>query len=808
MADSTDAAAYAIQGAASSFLSTLKSKFRTSQIAIDFVVKEVNSLTDLYLDFLKERISVNCAIQDGHLRLDQVFSELESLRGQSLFAGVETQPYLDSYIAHQSTDLPFGLKQLVFDWKVVYRRGIPHRVPAEYAYVVPFLQQLEQLLNCKDVLHCVDNPRPSPDGVFKTITDGYFYKAHFIVVRNGPKTLSIVIYVDDVQFADPCKSKKLKHKYRLFYWCLGNIYPELRSSLKAINLIGIVNYKVAKKYGNEEILKLFMKDIKALGDGVKLKINGEERLFHGILQFVAADIPAAANLGGFKESHFALRPCRMCMCTRFDICDHFREDENLLRRIDEHEKSVLQVEAKKLKTPLVTMVDVSLTSRQEVDTFEEEEEEREFIQDVRPAIVFNDHHDPSVNYGINARSPLAEAPGFDVTKCFPYDIMHGLWGGVGELLCRLLLKDMCTVPKQQVDASQPKQRRNVPAANPSHPKQQNKVPTVKPKVSLNYVNQVIQDFCDYGHLHQSRPSPIEKSHLESKLDQSASQMIVLLHILPVIAVNNISEEKQDLLGQFTKISAVSMLYEATEEDALELESLVEIFGKDFVRIYPEYKTLKLHALRHLAMMLRLHGPLRQQACFRYEAMHREFTRLVDIINNMINLEFSLITRHISARNNDIMNGKDDGTFLYSGDIVKKSEPTTLTALPDRDLILELLPELDLNVEVSTVDRFDRHGRSWKKDVIVSLQSNQEHAFGIIEKIYLVNDEIVFLYNNLKVNYLAKFHAFEIQRRDNVLKGILFSHIKLQFPVTRFTVHFRTNNVKSFLVSGSSGNLVG
>lgn len=68
----------------------------------------------------------------------------------------------------------------------------------------------------------------------------------------------------------------------------------------------------------------------------------------------------------------------------------------------------------------------------------------------------------------------------------------------------------------------------------------------------------------------SKPSPIEKSHLKTKLKQSASQMIVLVHILPFIAVNNVSEEKFDLLGQMIQIISFAMKFEVADQDILAL----------------------------------------------------------------------------------------------------------------------------------------------------------------------------------------------------------------------------------------------
>ncbi|XP_034255471.1 uncharacterized protein LOC117653726 [Thrips palmi] len=828
MAGSSRSAASTLQEAAASFLSTLKSKFRTSEGAIDFVIKEVSNLTDTYLEFLKEELTEKLELQDGHLSLKNISVVLDSLQGQSFFEGVHSQPYLDSFIAHRSCDdNPFGLTQLVFDYKIVFRRGIPYKVPKDCAYFPPFLPQLEQLLNCKDVLHCVDNPKPSKDGVLRSVTDGIFYKCHFVVRRHGNGVLSIIIYVDDVEFADPCKSKTKKHKLRLFYWTLGNIYPELRSSLKSINLLAIARYEVAKKYGNDEILKYFINDLKDLADGVMLTVNGEQRKFYGILQFVSADMPAAANLAGMKESHFALRPCRVCMVTRYELCDHFEEVEGLLRKIVDHEKFVEEVEGNGVKQNSVSLVklDVNLEAESDSEFVDVEvSEEDDLVQDDSPK--YTDHCDPSVNYGINRRSVLSGAPGFDVTKCFPFDIMHAIFEGTAELLCRLLLKEMCLKKKKTNDQQQsekpssvqPKRKRNQKGKLPSSPQrkrkrnsksqQETETSAEKPKVSLKFVNQTIQEACDFGHLHVSKPSPIEKSHLNSKLKQSASQMIVLVHILPFLAVGNVSEEKLDLLGQMLKIISYIMKFETTELDMDEFEAQIVTFGENFIRIYPEYKTLKLHCLKHLKMQTLLHGPLRQQACFRFEAMHREFTRLVDIINNMLNIEYSLICRYLSARNNDIMNGKEDGSFLYSGDTIRKSPLNALSSLDEKDVILEAFPEVHPDVGVATVESFVQHGRCWAKDVIVSLKGDTADAsFGIIVKIFILNEEFVFLYHELKVTYFSKFHAFEILRRENVVKCIKLSHLKLQFPVARFDIHFGPNRTKSFLVSGSSGNIV-
>jgi hypothetical protein len=48
------------------------------------------------------------------------------------------------------------------------------------------------------------------------------------------------------------------------YYTLGNISPEKRSSLNAIQLVAIINSKHLKQYGIDSILEVIMDDISQL----------------------------------------------------------------------------------------------------------------------------------------------------------------------------------------------------------------------------------------------------------------------------------------------------------------------------------------------------------------------------------------------------------------------------------------------------------------------------------------------------------------------------------------------------------------
>ena len=53
--------------------------------------------------------------------------------------------------------------------------------------------------------------------------------------------------------------------------------------------------------------------------------------------------------------------------------------------------------------------------------------------------LINDSAEHPVTYGINRASPLLQLPGFDITTCLPFDIMHTIYEGIVPRHLNLLL---------------------------------------------------------------------------------------------------------------------------------------------------------------------------------------------------------------------------------------------------------------------------------------------------------------------------------------------------------------------------------
>ena len=130
----------------------------------------------------------------------------------------------------------------------------------------------------------------------------------------------------------------------LFYYTLGNIHPELRSALLAIQLLTVVKYDYVKTYGIDRIMKPIIDGVSEpenvcihvntpniriskqilivsyrnffiLIQGLELAIGNKTEIWYGTVTIFSADNLASQFIGGYKQLASTLRKCRFCMAT-------------------------------------------------------------------------------------------------------------------------------------------------------------------------------------------------------------------------------------------------------------------------------------------------------------------------------------------------------------------------------------------------------------------------------------------------------------------------------------------------------------
>lgn len=206
-----------------------------------------------------------------------------------------------------------------------------------YAATVPMKRLLECLLGNPAVLAAYrsGSAKVHDDQVKRDISDGSYVRNHPFT-KMGRNWLQIILSHDDIDMENPLRSRQ-KNKMAMFYFTLANFPVESRSRLQNIFTIAIGHSKDVKQFGLDFFLQDFISVVNALRKGLKLKVGSETELVFGDLVMVVADTPAAALLGGFKESvGWADSPCRRCRISKKELNTHFVESNLELRDMQSH----------------------------------------------------------------------------------------------------------------------------------------------------------------------------------------------------------------------------------------------------------------------------------------------------------------------------------------------------------------------------------------------------------------------------------------------------------------------------------------
>ena len=268
------------------------------------------------------------------------------------------------------------------------------------AHIVPFLTQLEAVLNMPEMHSALIVKTIPENGVMGDMRDGSFVQDHQFT-EEGREWVQVLMSFDDLELQNPLKSNHA-HKMSMFYFTLLNIPVESRSKLTSIFTIAIARSMDVKDFGFEPILADFKEGmVKLKTDGVMMEIHGVRRLIFGNLIGAVCDHPAAGQLGGFKEGTNAWKACRTCTANQETRKEKFTTQPFRRRNMPEYLDQCASL-AKTTKNRNYTTV-----SRIE---------------------------------GVNSKSTLCSIPGFDVTRQLMQDPMHVILEGCFSAALAMILK--------------------------------------------------------------------------------------------------------------------------------------------------------------------------------------------------------------------------------------------------------------------------------------------------------------------------------------------------------------------------------
>ena len=95
------------------------------------------------------------------------------------------------------------------------------------------------------------------------VCDGNVFRTHPLF-SSDPSALQIIAFFDELELCNPPGTHVKKHKLAIVLFTLGNIHPKYRSSLRVIHLLIAATVPVVEKYGLDEILQPFIRDLRIL----------------------------------------------------------------------------------------------------------------------------------------------------------------------------------------------------------------------------------------------------------------------------------------------------------------------------------------------------------------------------------------------------------------------------------------------------------------------------------------------------------------------------------------------------------------
>lgn len=288
--------------------------------------------------------------------------------------------------------------------KTYYEEKFPFVKPVQYiiessqhTYMyVPILSTLQKLLAKPDVFEKIKATTSQVLGQYLSYCDGSYYQENQLLSSEGHK-LSIIIYIDDFEIANPLGTSKKMYKVCAIYWTLANLPVKYRSVLHCTQLALLCNSNDVRQFGYDKVFAPLLSDLKILEQvGVYIEPLGD--CLKGTIYSVVADNLAAHGLAGFSESFRSTYFCRFCFATQTCMQTSDAVTGSFeMRTKDLHNASV-----------------------QEIQTNGSGEH-----RGVKHSCVFSDH----LSY-------------FHPTTGFPPDILHDLFEGVVPVELALCLKGM------------------------------------------------------------------------------------------------------------------------------------------------------------------------------------------------------------------------------------------------------------------------------------------------------------------------------------------------------------------------------
>ncbi len=367
----------------------------------------------------------------------------------------------------------------------------------------------------------------------------------------------------------------------------------------------------------------------------------------------------------------------------------------------------------------------------------------------------------SKTYGINRRSALLDVAHFPFfSGGLPHDWMHDILEGIAPLEIKLLLKH-CISEKFFL---------------------------------LTEYNQALVHF-NYGYTETDKPIPIVHRHFlsDKPLRSSASQMLLLIQILPFLIGNKLPESdlnwKCFLL--LRKVIDIVLCPIVNESMASSLKLIIVEHNALFKSLYPSSFIPKLHFLIHYPEQMLQVGPMIRTWTIRHEAKLNFFKQAASL-SSFKNVTLSLANHHQRLACYEMANGNLLRPLFECGPVNAVSSLKN-ESLHVKQSIMDMFPGISEETQVSHPNWVKKDGVTYKTNnaYVVVKYDGLDPIFAYIDDLVIIaGDKLLYNVRMCTTQYFDDhFHAYVIDVTSRKLiiqtivdRNVLCMHIFWQMDV--------------------------
>ena len=296
--------------------------------------------------------------------------------------------------------------------------------------------------------------------------------------------------------------------------------------------------------------------------------------------------------------------------------------------------------------------------------------------------------------------------------------------------------------------------------------------------TLAQYNQALVYF-NYGYTETDKPVPVIQSHFQSDkpLRSSASQMLLLLQILPFLIGDKVPESDRNwkCFLLLRKVVDIVLCPKATESMASSLKLIIVEHHTLFKSLYPSSFIPKLHFLTHYPEQMLQLGPMVRTWTIRHEAKLNFFKQTTGV-SSFKNITLSLASHHQHLACYEMASGNLLRPIFECGPVNTvsslRSESSAL-----KQSILDMFPGISEESQVSHPSWVKKDGVTYKNNnaYVVVQYDGLDPLYGYIDDLVVIaGDLLLFNVRMCTTQYFDDhFHSYVINVTS---RKLLFKNI--------------------------------